>query len=184
MAPVTSGETGRGSPQFLPDGERFLFFARSEDPKQKGYYVSSLSQPDRKTLVLAAKHEALLVANEGNDSSYLLHLQDRTLLARRFDLRTLALNGDPVPIASDVALFPPGFQASFWSSASGTLLAYRTEASDKPRLTWLYADGKREPVGGPEDFYTHVRVSREGARRNGACRRERQCRHLGVGLRT
>jgi Tol biopolymer transport system component len=159
-----SGETGYGAPQFLPDGDRFLVFVRSEDPAQAGYYVSSLSRPERKTLLLATKSKAIFVANEGGDSSYLLYLQDRTVLGRRVDRRTLALGGDPVPIASNVALFPPGFHASFWSSASGNLLAYRNEASDKPRLTWLYSDGKRQSETGTEDFYTHARVSRDGSR--------------------
>jgi Tol biopolymer transport system component len=166
IAPVDAraGETGYGSPQFLPDGDRFVFFVRSDDPARAGYYVSSLSHPDRKTLLLSTGRKALFVANEDGDSSYLLYLQNRTLLARRVDRRTLALAGDPVPLASDVALFPPGFQASFWSSGSGTLLAYRTEASDKPRLTWIYPDGKRQPNTGVDDFYTHVRVAPDGAR--------------------
>jgi Tol biopolymer transport system component len=166
IAPVDAGagETGYGSPQFLPDGDRFLFFVRSEDPAHAGYYASSLSHPERKTLVLATARKAIFVANEDGDSSYMLYLQDRTLLARRVDRRTLALGGDPVPIASNIALFPPGFHASFWSSASGTLLAYRTEASDKPRLTWIYPDGKRQPDTGTDDFYTHVRVAPDGAR--------------------
>jgi len=69
-----------------------------------------------------------------------------------------------VPLASDVALFPPGFHASFWSSASGNVLAYRTEASDKPRLTWIYPDGKRQSATGTDDFYTHLRVSPDGTR--------------------
>ena len=69
-----------------------------------------------------------------------------------------------MPIASNVALFPPGFHAGFWSSASGTLLAYRTEASDKPRLTRIFADGKRQSETGLDDFYTHVRVSSESPR--------------------
>ena len=94
----------------------------------------------------------------------MLYLQDRTLLARRVDRRTLALIGDPVPMASNVALFPPGFHASFWSSASGSLLAYRTESSDKPRLTWIFPDGKRQSETGTEDFYTHVRISPNGSR--------------------
>ena len=159
-----SGETGYGSVQFLADGDRFLMFVRSNKPEQSGYYVSSLSQADRKTLLLATKTKAIYVANEGGDSSYLLYLQDRTLLARHLDSRTLSLTGDPVPIATDVAVFPPGFQASFWSSASGNVLAYRTEASDKPRLTWIYPDGKHQAVTGTEDFYTYVRVSADGAR--------------------
>jgi Tol biopolymer transport system component len=165
FAPVNnvSGETGYGNPQFLPDGDRFVMFVRTEDAKQTGYYVSSLSQPQRKTRLLETKSQATFVANEGGDQSYLLYLQDRTLLARRVDLRTLALNGEPVPVASDVARFPPGFHGSFWSSASGNLLAYRTEASDRPRLTWLYPDGKRQPIGGTEDFYTHLRLSPDGS---------------------
>ena len=166
VAPVngSSGETGYGAPQFLPDGDRFLMFVRSEDPTQAGQYVSSLSHPERKTLLLATKSKAIFVANEGGDSSYVLYLQDRTLLARRVDRRTLALIGDPVPMASNVALFPPGFHASFWSSASGSLLAYRTESSDKPRLTWIFPDGKRQSETGTEDFYTHVRISPNGSR--------------------
>ena len=163
-ADARSGETGYGSPQFLPDGDRFVFFVRSEERARAGYYVSSLSHPDRKTLLLSTRTKALFVANENGDSSYLLYLQNRTLLARRLDRRTLALAGDPVPLASNVAVFPPGFHASFWSSSSGTLLAYRTEASDKPRLTWVYPDGKRQPETGTDDFYTHVRVAPDGAR--------------------
>jgi Tol biopolymer transport system component len=146
IAPVdtAAGETGFGSPQFLPDGDRFLMFVRSEDRKRAGYYVSSLSHPGQRTLVFPTRTKAIFVGNETTASSELLYLQDRTLLARRIDQRSLSFIGDPVPIASDIARFPPGFHASFWSSASGNLIAYRTEASDKPRLTWIDPDGKRD----------------------------------------
>ena len=160
----SSGETGYGAPQFLPGGDRFLMFVRNEDPTQAGQYVSSLKHPNERNLLLATRNKVIFVPNEGGDSSYVLYLQDRTLLARRVDRRTLALIGDPVPMASNVALFPPGFHASFWSSASGSLLAYRTESSDKPRLTWIFPDGKRQSETGTEDFYTHVRISPNGSR--------------------
>ena len=87
--------------------------------------------PNQKTLLFTTRTKAIFVANEGGDSSYILSLQDRTLLARRVDRRSLAPIGEPVPLASDVAVFPIGFQASFWASASGNLLAYRTDASDR-----------------------------------------------------
>jgi eukaryotic-like serine/threonine-protein kinase len=166
IAPVNNSlrESGYGDPQFLPDGDRFVMFVRSEDPKQQGYYISSLAHPDQRALLFTTKNKAIFVANQQGDSSYLLYLQDRTLLARHVDRRSLALIGDPVPVASDVALFPVGFHASFWSSASGNLLAYRTEASDKPRLTWIYPDGKRQSETGTDDFYTHLRVSPDGVR--------------------
>jgi Tol biopolymer transport system component len=159
-----AGQTGFGFPQFLPDGDRFLMHVRTENPKEGGLFVSSLSRPEQKTRLLETTRKAVLVPNEAGASAYLLYLQDRTLLARRMDRDTLALTGDPVVIAPNVAVFPPGFHASFWSSASGNLLAYRTEASDRPRLTWIYADGKRQSHTDGDDFYTHVRVSSDGSR--------------------
>jgi eukaryotic-like serine/threonine-protein kinase len=166
IAPVNAslGETGYGDPQFLPDGDRFVMFVRSEDPKRQGYYVSSLAHPDQKALLFTTPNKAIFVADERGGSSYLLSLQDRTLLARRVDARSLTPIGDPVPVASDVALFPVGFHASFWASASGNLLAYRTEASDRPHLTWIHPDGKRQSDTGTDEFYTHVRVSPDGSR--------------------
>ena len=166
FAPVdaTAGETGYGSPQFLPDGDRFLMFVRNEDRTQRGIWVSSLSRPQEKTLVLATNQKVVFTASQRGNASHLLYLQDRTLIARRIDPQTLAFSGDPVPLTSSVAVFPPGFHAAFWSSASGNLLAYRTESSDKPRLTWLYGDGKRQTASGNEDFYTHLRVTPDGSR--------------------
>ena len=166
IAPVNSasGETGYGNPQFLPDGDRFLMFVRSDKAPQTGMYVSSLTHPEEKTQVLATTRKAVFVSNVKDEASYLLYLQDRTLLGRRVDSRTLAMTGDPVPLASNVALFPPGFHASFWSSAYGNVLAYRSEVSDRPRLTWVFNDGKRQNETGTDDFYTHVRVSPDGTR--------------------
>ena len=165
IAPINSasGETGYGNPQFLPDGDRFLMFVRSEEPSLAGLYVTSLAHPQQKSQVLATGRKAVFVTTE-DGVSYVLYLQDRTLLGRRIDGRTLTMTGEPVPIASNVALFPPGFHASFWSSASGNVLAYRSEVSDRPRLTWVYADSKRQNATDTDDFYTHVRVSADGAR--------------------
>jgi len=166
IAPIdpSAKETGYGAPQFLPDGDRFLLFVRSDDPAHEGLYVSSLSQPGKKTLLLQTTRKAIFVANDGGAAPCILYMQDRTLLARGVDRTTLSWKGEPVAIASNIALFPPGFHASFWSSETGDLLVYRTEASDKPRLTWVLPDGKRQNQTGTEDFYTYVRVSPEGSR--------------------
>jgi eukaryotic-like serine/threonine-protein kinase len=138
----TLGETGYGFPQFLPDGDRFLMHVRAEDPKQVGLYVSSLSRPAQKTRLLETRRKAIVIPNEGGASGYLLYLQERTLLARRMDRETLALSGDPVVIAPNVALFPPGFHASFCfvSLDDGSLMRSVVRAtkqgfeSDPPRV--------------------------------------------------
>jgi Tol biopolymer transport system component len=163
LAPVSPArrETGYGSPQFLPDGDRFLFFLRTDDPARQGWYAGAVSDPSRRTLVLATDRKAIFVPNESGDASFLLYTQDQTLLARRVNRTTFAFEGNPVPIAANVALFPPGFHASYWASSNG-LLAYRTSASDKPRLTWAGRDQLRKSESGTEDFYTHVRLSPGG----------------------
>jgi len=161
---AASKETGVGFPQFLPDGDRFVIFVRSDDAARQGMYVSSLSHPDRKTLVLATNRKSLVVANARRGEAALLYLQDRTLLARRLDVSSMELTGEPISIATNVALFPPGFHASFWVSASGDVLAYRTESSDRPRLTWVDTNGTVRHETGQEDFFTQVRLSPDGTR--------------------
>ena len=165
VAPVdTAGqETGYGSPQFLPDGNRFIFFVRHADAAKQGYYESALSDPGRKRLILTTDRKAAYVPNDAGDSPYLLYLQEETLLARKVDARTLAFTGEPTPIADGIALFPPGFQASFWVSHIG-VLAYRTIASDRPRLTWAAADGTRRPENSGDDFVTFVRLSPDASK--------------------
>ena len=173
IAPVntTLGETGYGAPQFLPDGDRFLMFVRSEDPARAG--LPTRFRPDRKTLLLPTKSKALFVANDTGTRATCYTCRIGRC-CQGVDQRTLALSGDPVVVASNVALFPPGFHASFWSSASGNLLGTRTEASDKPRLTWVYSDGKRQ-TRDRHGGLLHVRARVAGwiARRDGARRRNR-----------
>ena len=82
-----AGETGYGFPQFLPDDDRFLLHVRSENPKQAGLYVSSLSRPDQKTRLLETPRKGIVVPNEDGAAGYPLYLQERTLLARRMDRR-------------------------------------------------------------------------------------------------
>jgi len=156
-------ETGHGFPQFLPDGRRFLYFIRSRDLKNQGVYASSLERPQDAVQIHATDRKAIYVPDAGRGSGYLLYTQEQTLLARRFDPDTRRLVGDPSPVTAEVALFPPGFHASFWASESG-VLAYRTGASDAPRLTWMSMDGKRQSETGTEDFYTHVRLSPDHTR--------------------
>jgi Tol biopolymer transport system component len=165
VAPVdTAGrETGYGSPQFLPDGNRFIFFVRHAEFAKQGYYESALSDPGRKRLIFATDRKAAFVANDGGDSPYLLYLQEQTLLARKIDAATLAFTGEPAPIADGIAVFPPGFQASYWVSQTG-VLAYRTIASDRPRLTWVAADGTRKPETIGDDFITFVRLSPDASK--------------------
>src|SRR4029079_5706158 len=46
----TRGEIGLMCPQFLPDGDRFIYFISSNDPAVRGIYLGSLDNRMRKQL--------------------------------------------------------------------------------------------------------------------------------------
>src|SRR5690242_16445143 len=96
-APVTTldkaqQETAHMFPQFLPDGQRFLYWARGG---KGGIYVQSLGSSQR-TFLLETPGRAEFA------SGFLLFLRDNTLLAQRLDLKNLRLDGEPVSVAEDV----------------------------------------------------------------------------------
>jgi eukaryotic-like serine/threonine-protein kinase len=140
-----AGERGHGFPQFLPDGNRFLYFVDSSDPIVQGVYASSLDNPKRRQRVMQTSAKAVYVPAGGSHPSYLLWLQEQTLLAQRFDAATLTREGNPVSVAEDIGLNPSfntQMRAAFWASDSG-LLVYFAEVGDLERpLVWMSRDGK------------------------------------------
>jgi serine/threonine protein kinase len=137
--PVTSldrarAETNHGWPHFLPDGRRFLFLARSNDPEHDGViHAGSLDSPDRTYLVKTDSH-AIYVPQ-----GYLLFMRVNTLLAQRFDPQTLRLSGEPVAIAEQVERTPGSFRGAFSVSSTG-VLAYRSIA--ETQLAWYDRAGR------------------------------------------
>src|SRR5262245_43588281 len=82
-------------PQFLPDGQHFLFYAFGKEVGQSGVYVGSLS--DKATQqVLSSDHGAVYTAG------YLLFIRNGALMGQSFDTRALKLGGEPFLIAEQV----------------------------------------------------------------------------------
>ena len=142
----------------------------ARDENATGIYVAHLDDPDAPVRLVAgsAGQAAYAPPFEGRPG-YLLWVRDQTLVAQRFDPAALKLEGDPVPVAEEVAT-QQGKQgrgrAAFWISQNG-LLAYRTggAAGKQLQLTWVSRDGKqREPVLKADDFGTQFRLSPDGKR--------------------
>ena len=91
----TEGEIAYAAPQFLPDGDHFLYLVAHEDPKTEGVYASSLTNPSQRTLILNTSSKAVYVGPRGDRPGYLLWLEGQTLQARPFDATRLhsLLNG-------------------------------------------------------------------------------------------
>jgi eukaryotic-like serine/threonine-protein kinase len=133
------GENSHRWPSFLPDGRRFVYFARTASEHQaehEGLYVASLDDQTSRFIVKSASSGVVIPPNR------LLYVADGSLVARPFDPGSGQFSEDPVLVAEHV-----GTATSFYSgiSASGTgVLAYASEAMMSD-LQWI--DRKGTVVG-------------------------------------
>ena len=132
------GEIRHSAPHFLPDGQHFLYYARSADPAYQGIvYAGSLGSGDR-IQVCQCRSNALYA------NGHLLYVRDGNLVAQRFDPDRLRLSGDPIIVAGQVEHNPMG-RAAFSVSETG-VLAFRTIG--ETRLGWVDRGGRvLGPVG-------------------------------------
>ena len=151
-------ETAYGAPQFLPDGNRFIYFVASTDPKVQGVFATSLTNPAERTLILNTGAKAVHVAPRNHRPGYLLWMEGQTLRARPFDADSLQWKGDPISLAEGVATTPR--RAAFWISGNGLLLYARGPALDpKLPLVWFGTDGKPLGDAAPEGPYNAISIS-------------------------
>ncbi|HXW07393.1 MAG TPA: protein kinase, partial [Vicinamibacterales bacterium] len=142
------GEANHHSPQFLPDGRRFLLFVGGDD-RAAGLYWSSLDAPGERQRVAAGPVRRVYA------DGHLLFAADGRLMAQPFDLRAMALRGDPTAIAPSVGTWQviPGF-AWFAASPGGTL-AYLSQGAvaTETQLTWRDREGgPLGTIGTPGDY--------------------------------
>jgi eukaryotic-like serine/threonine-protein kinase len=130
----SAGELVQGLPQFLPDGQHFLFFLRSANEDQTGSYVGSLDSPQRIRL-LSQSSLPVIYSSEG----YLLYVLDDILMAQRFDPSRLKVTGEPMVVARNVSA--PDHANGQMVSASANLLTFRS--SKKQQLAWFDRNGIR-----------------------------------------
>jgi serine/threonine protein kinase len=164
--PVTSLDSLRkeGShrwPAFLPDGQHFLYLARTvseaEQAEGDAVFVGSLDGKMKKLLVYTS-------SNVECASGYLLFIRGSALMAQQFDVSSLELKGDAVQIASKV-INDPGFNlASFSVSNNGILIYQLGEASAGAPLSVLGLDGRSIARLGETSEQWSPRFSPDGER--------------------
>ncbi|HEV2064056.1 MAG TPA: protein kinase [Thermoanaerobaculia bacterium] len=160
-SPLTSLDRSRGEnshrwPFFLPDGRHFLYFVRSAQVENRAVCVGSLDSKETKRLMSASASSNALFAPSG----HALFERDGWLVARKLDLRRLAFEGEPVPVAANVKGSDPLRAGSFTVSETG-VLAYGTGAASDltQQLTWV--DRKGKPLGtiGAPGLYLNFSLS-------------------------
>jgi serine/threonine protein kinase len=141
-------------PEFLPDGQHFLFWVLGP-PGVRGEYVGSLDSPDVHRLFDADGPASCAPPDQ------VLFVREGVLYAQHLDLHRLALAGDPVPVASGVSAISVGGKPA---SASATgLIAYRPAANVRRQLVWRDRSGNE--VGAVGEPLVDIFV--QGANRQG-----------------
>jgi len=153
---VTKGENSHRWPYFLPDGQHFLFWARSSHGLQEAVlYVGSLGLLDAKPLM---KSESMAVYVP----DYLLFMRDQTLMAQPFSARRLETTGPPMPVAEHVFI-NAGTNRPIFSASNNSTLVYQTGNTQGGwHLLWYTRDGKQTGVLADLDRYFDPAISPDG----------------------
>jgi serine/threonine protein kinase len=139
-----AGELSCAWPQFLPDGDHFLYLAFGHGE------VRTLKIGTLKSL------EARVVGQVASRCEYsaghVLSVRSGMLMAQPFDLRSLRMRGEPTPVAQDVEGSAMG-GAGFSTSSDGTLVFKSGGDADAKILTWTDRAGRTLGTVGPAAHY-------------------------------
>ncbi len=147
-------ETSHRWPVFLPDGKHFLYMIANfaGNPEINAIAVGSIDSKEKRSVVPASSNAVYV------EPGYLVYLRDRTLVAQRFNAKTLVVTGEPRALSEDVLFFSQVYRAVF-DASNDTLIAQTGKAASLSELTWLDRAGKEQGKLGSVAWYYNVRFS-------------------------
>jgi Tol biopolymer transport system component len=155
-----TGETFHFYPQFLPDGDRFLY-AIDNPP---GVYVGSLSEDrtrQERRAVLSGFMNVAYAPIPDRNAGYLLFVRDGTLYAQVFNPLTLGLEAAPTPISTDLGDTTAQEPSQFSVSETGVL---STIGATRSVVSEVSRDGRVLGSIGEPGPYVTMRPSPDGQR--------------------
>lgn len=152
-----TGFNSHRHPQFLPDGRRFLYFARSEGNHESEVRLASLDDSTHQVVML----QTMMVQYA---SGHILYINQETLFAQPFDLKTGLMSGTPTRVASDLLTVPGAAKGAFSASDNGILTYLRGFSTLDASLVWLDRDGREQGTVGDLALYDMVTLSSDGRR--------------------
>ncbi len=146
-------------PQFLPDGEHFLFLAVAPGALERGIYVGSLESGTTPSHIVQTDSMARYAA-----PGYLLFGRGDALMAQPFDLEQLGVTGDPVRVADEIVAHLDVGWLGFSTSDQGGLAFVGGAGPSLTQLRWVDRGGAElSTVGAPGDDEDPV-LSPDGSR--------------------
>jgi eukaryotic-like serine/threonine-protein kinase len=144
--PPSQATNGQGQfwPQFLPDGEHFIYAAAAPPRVMVGALGS---EPHRTLMSFPVRISVVAYA-----SGHVFYVQDRVLFARPFDQNRLAFSGEAVRVLEGVPVVGNG-RAPFSVSAAGVLAYWPWAIGESAVLQWFERDGRATAaVGSPARY--------------------------------
>jgi len=147
-------------PQFLPDGQHFLYLIATGPGYVAGSFIGASSLDSPKTERLFDSASNALYAPPG----YILHVDQGTLVAQAFDANGLKFTGMPVPVGVGVGM-NAGARYGYFSISETGVMAYQAATGDvTSQMTWYNRSGEKiGTVGGPGP-YSSSALSPDGTR--------------------
>jgi eukaryotic-like serine/threonine-protein kinase len=160
-------ETGHFWPSFLPDGKHFLYSAWSVDAGSRGVFIGELGSKNKSRL-MAADSNAIYA-----DPGYVVFHREATLFAQPVNAKKLALTGEPLHVADQVAFSSTNGRGSFDVSQNGVLTYFQdpggrggtsSRANATPNWQWGWRDrkGSQITLAGVPGSYGDMDVSPDG----------------------
>jgi hypothetical protein len=151
-------EVSHELPQFLPDGQHYIFLAASSDPGAGGIYARSLGDPIGKPSrpIVKTDYGAQFVPSADGRRGWLLYLHGG-LAARAFDTDKLTLTGQEIGVPATIGT---AYRTALFS-ASPEMLVYRAGGSKRvTQLEWVdMKSGKPMGVAGESGVITNPIIS-------------------------
>jgi Tol biopolymer transport system component/tRNA A-37 threonylcarbamoyl transferase component Bud32 len=161
---LDAGENAHYWPQFLPDGNHFLFMARSAQPERNAIYIGSLDDAPaqaKRIRILSSSYRAVYAPSTDGRGGYLIVYDGGILFAQPFDPTTFALSGQRVPIASNVSAVSTNGFVDVTVSSDGKL-AHGNGIAGSSRVMWRDRQGTSRDAGADTAIYNDVTLSPDG----------------------
>ena len=137
----------------------FTFSERELDWDGANIVVASLDTGERKTLIRVGRDARYV------PTGHLVYAVEATLFAVPFDVETLELTGNPVPVLQGVLRAGGATGASHFSfSQDGSLAFVSGSAGVERSLLWVERDGRSRAITERTGTFTHPRLSPDGKR--------------------
>ena len=159
LTTLLEGEVTHVWPEILPGGEAVLFTVRTgQGSANTQIDVLRLDTGERTPLVSGGSYPRYA------PTGHLIYAVDGTLRAVPFDVASLTVTGDPVPVLEGVTTTSRG--AAHASFASDGTLVYISgvagDSSSRTTLVWVDRNGTEEPLVAEPRGYQYLSISPDG----------------------